>query len=130
MSKRPYVAQAVLFGLLTSIAFPAAAQNPQTPELHALNTVVFANPNLTKYDENWRRSVAGALYAWCEDLRHRTPRNTPAEHQWVDAEFADALRFDDEKRIERLENSVEYARHRLAQMYSGCSSSAKSSLGG
>jgi hypothetical protein len=80
-----------------------------------------SDPRSAKYDDSWRRSVAGALNAWCEDLKRRTPRNTPAEDRWVDAEFADALRTwpDDNKRIERLEYSIEHARQHLCNSFFG-----------
>jgi hypothetical protein len=129
MSTRSYLARAVLLGLLlTSIAAPAPAQNAPTPALSAFNAAVYKS---TKYDDGWRRSVASALQAWCEDLGHRTPRNTPAEDLWVDAEFADALSLDnwvgnDNKRMERVENSVEYARQGLSKAFSACASTAKS----
>lgn len=81
--------------------------------------------NLKNNDEKSWLSLAGAIHTWCEGLLNRIPRNTPAEDQWAKDESNDAENSHDLKRIERVHNSVEYARRYLFGYFSRCATKTK-----
>jgi hypothetical protein len=125
MKKRCFLTtQALLCLLQFFVVNPTAAQNhgPDykllTPDAQALQNAVINSKKI--YDEKWRLSLAGALHTWCEGLLNRIPRNTPAEDQWAKDESHDAVNSRDLKRMERVHNSVEYARRYLSGYFSRC----------
>jgi hypothetical protein len=129
MGKQWYLSMQVLVCLmLFFVVNPTAAQNDMrdiklpTPDAQALQSAVL---NLIENDEKSRLLLAGAIHTWCEDLLNRIPRNTPAEDHWAKNESHDAVNSRDPKRIERVHNSVEYARMYLFGYFSRCVTKTK-----
>jgi hypothetical protein len=130
-----FVSAATSVMLAGPIAAPVAAQtfDVYTPKARVLADATHPQK---AYDDKWRASLASAVFEWCEDLRRRVPRNTPAEDRWVEDEIASRPELDfndfdasskrEEQRDERLHNSIEWARYLWSQVFSGCSSTAKS----
>jgi hypothetical protein len=121
---------------------PAKAQtvSGHTPEASALTKLLTAktkSPVDSTNDPSWRASLADALHQYCESVLVQVPRNTPEEDRWVDSEFHDLsganpdpsldlerwnqrMRRNDE-RLNRVSNSVEYARKTFRSVLTDCS---------
>jgi hypothetical protein len=118
-------AAAALF--VVAISAAAAAQE-SSREAFALQRILNSRvlPEHAKNDPKWRTALADAVHKYCESVLAQVPRNTPQEDQWVDNEIQGAStqpnRADFEKRMQRLQNSAEYARNGLRHVLSECSS--------
>jgi hypothetical protein len=107
-----------------------------TPEASALSKVLYAKD--VEHDSGWRTSLADTLHRYCESVLVQVPQNTPQEDQWVDKEFHDALadkiapnlnfeRWNERmqrhrERLNRFFSSAEYARKKIREVVSKCSS--------
>jgi hypothetical protein len=130
----------VFFVSATSAAGQSSAIAGQPPELAALRQLLDAKAGRTDSmnDPKWRASLATALHRYCQSVLMQVPRNTPAEDQWVDGGLRDSgnvnidssldpQRWDEHRqrldnRIERVVNSVAFARQALRKGLSKCSS--------
>jgi hypothetical protein len=60
--------------------------------------------------------MSKSILSYCTDLSRRLPRNTPKEDDWVEAE----LHSNEQSRILRVVDSVEFARRELSARFESC----------
>ena len=106
---RTAVALMAIFAATASYSQPAKRLSSADQIL----TFALSKPD---YSPKGRADLAALYSAYCREVLNSVPTNTPAEQAWV----AEEGRTTDVKRIARLVQSKEYARHQLQETFSEC----------
>ena len=102
--------------ILMMLILGTTAAHSQSPAQHSAGNDIFRFFFSGKYDPKSRAHLADLFGAYCREILNTIPTNTPAETAWVAEEYGAT----DGKRLNRLVETKEWARHRLKEVFSGC----------